>query len=117
MIDPEVSVPMPIVARFAPTAMPGSELDPPVASTGRPSSKGGSFVPGLGCRGSMRGSYELKPKPTFFGCEPPSATDPAAGRSATTGTEDKRAGRAVRGTSTDMYDPDSPVREMSMGWP
>src|SRR6266852_3917611 len=58
-IDPEVSVPTPIVARFAPTAMPGPELDPPVASTGRPSLNGAVVL------GSRRGSYELKPKPTF----------------------------------------------------
>src|SRR3982751_3496573 len=58
-IDPDVSVPTPTVARFAPTAMPGPELDPPVARIGRPSLTGATFL------GSMRGSYALKPKPTF----------------------------------------------------
>lgn len=54
-IDPDVSVPTPTVARFALTAIPGPELEPPVASTGRPSLNG-AFV-----LGSMRGSYGLKP--------------------------------------------------------
>src|SRR5947208_1739600 len=46
-------------ARLAPTAMPGPELDPPVCRTGRPSLNGAVV------RGSMRGSYELNPYPTF----------------------------------------------------
>src|SRR5207244_4909831 len=58
-IDPDVSVPTPTVARLSPTAMPGPELEPPVARTGRPS------LTGAVVRGSMRGSYELNPYPTF----------------------------------------------------
>src|SRR5207245_10464014 len=64
-IDPEVSVPTPTVARLSPTAMPGPELDPPVCRTGRPSLNGAVV------RGSLRGSYELNPYPTF-GRAPPS---------------------------------------------
>ena len=37
-IDPEVSVPTPTVARLAPTAIPGPELEPPGVTAGRPSS-------------------------------------------------------------------------------
>ena len=56
-IDPEVSVPIAIGARFALTPIPEPELEPPVCSTGRPSLNGGVV------RGSTRGSYGLNPKP------------------------------------------------------
>src|SRR5262245_49851378 len=64
-IDPDVSVPMPTVARFAATAMPGPELDPPGVSTGRPSFRGRpSASTAVGpVRGSGRGSYGLYPYP------------------------------------------------------
>jgi hypothetical protein len=56
-IDPDVSVPIATVTRFAATAMPGPELDPPGVNTGRPSLNGAMV------RGSGRGSYGLNPKP------------------------------------------------------
>jgi hypothetical protein len=49
-IDPDVSVPMATVTRFAATAIPDPELDPPGVSTGRPSLNGATV------RGSGRGS-------------------------------------------------------------
>jgi hypothetical protein len=49
-IEPEVSVPTATATRFAATAMPEPELDPPGVSTGRPS-----------LIGSGRGSYGLNP--------------------------------------------------------
>ena len=52
-IDPDVSVPMPTVARLADTAIPGPELDPPGVSAGRPSFR--FFL------GSGRGSNGLNP--------------------------------------------------------
>ena len=51
-IDPDVSVPTFAAHKLAAVPMP--ELDPPVASTGRPS---------LVRRGSGRGSYGLNPNP------------------------------------------------------
>jgi hypothetical protein len=54
-IEPDVSVPMFAAQRLAAVPMP--ELDPPVASAGRPSLNGAVV------RGSTRGSYGLKPKP------------------------------------------------------
>src|SRR5207249_8122372 len=50
-IDPDVSVPTFAAQKFA--AVPTPELDPPVASAGRPSL--------VASRGSRRGSYGLKP--------------------------------------------------------
>ena len=50
-IDPEVSVPTFATQKLA--AVPVPELEPPVASAGRPSK--------VGSRGSRRGSYGLKP--------------------------------------------------------
>src|SRR5260370_34387208 len=49
-----VSVPTPTVARFALTAIPRPELEPPVASTGLPSLNG-AFV-----LGSMRGVVRVE---------------------------------------------------------
>ena len=51
-IEPDVSVPTFAAQKLAAVPMP--ELDPPVASAGRPSEAG---------RGSRRGSYGLKPNP------------------------------------------------------
>src|SRR5262249_26746636 len=64
-IDPDVSVPTPTVARFADTAIPGPELEPPVGSTGRPSFDTGGGPGSTIVLGSIRGSNGLKPKPTF----------------------------------------------------
>src|SRR5437762_9361111 len=50
-IDPDVSVPTFAAQKLA--AVPVPELDPPVASAGRPSE--------VASRGSRRGSYGLKP--------------------------------------------------------
>ena len=52
-IEPDVSVPTLAAQKLAAVPMP--ELEPPVASTGRPSRSPS--------RGSRRGSYGLKPKP------------------------------------------------------
>src|SRR5262249_22125223 len=49
-MDPDVSVPIPTVARSALTAIPGPELEPPGESAGRPS------LNGVTSRGSGRGS-------------------------------------------------------------
>src|SRR2546425_13117415 len=57
-IDPDVSVPMFAAARFAEVAIP--ELEPPVASAGRPSANGKLRASGPG-RGSCRGSHGLYP--------------------------------------------------------
>ena len=43
-IDPDVSVPTATATRFAATAMPDPELDPPVVSTGRPSPPGSERI-------------------------------------------------------------------------
>src|SRR6516164_6432923 len=61
-MEPEVSVPMPTAARFAETAMPGPELEPPGVSVGRPSLTGRLKVSRI-ARGSGRGSYGLNPYP------------------------------------------------------
>ena len=50
-IDPDVSVPTLAAQKL--TAVPMPELDPPVASTGRPSN--------VASRGSRRGSYGFIP--------------------------------------------------------
>src|SRR5215207_1013742 len=52
-MDPDVSVPTLPAQKLAAVPMP--ELDPPVASAGRPSNVAG--------RGSRRGSYGLNPNP------------------------------------------------------
>src|SRR5437016_2130643 len=59
-IDPDVSVPIDTVTRFALTAIPGPELDPPGDKAGRPSLNGrpNPSTPG---RGSGRGSNGLNP--------------------------------------------------------